>query len=294
MIEIWKRSELDRLIRAHGLRYSKAYGQNFLTDRNTLERIAIAAELTPDDHVIEIGPGLGALTIVLAQAAGRVTAVEIDGRLIPALKEATAGLPNIEIIKEDFLKFGMRKDCKVVGNLPYNITTPIITKLYEQDRSAQRYAYPPGRGPEPETPGRLPPPKLAVLMMQKEVAERLVSLPGRKTYGAISVLVQYYAEAELLFAVSPEVFVPKPAVDSAVLRLRPRDLSGDDPETAARMFRLVRAGFDMRRKTLRNSLARAGFPEESLLAALNEAGIDPGLRAETLSPREFYRLAEAL
>ena len=181
----------------------------------------------------------------------------------------------------DFLKFDIHKGHKVIGNLPYNITTPIIAKLFEQNQ-------------KPEIQSLSPPPKLAVLMMQKEVAERLISPPGRKTYGAISVLVQYCAEAELLFAVSREVFAPKPAVDSAVLRLRPRDLSGDDPETASRMFRLVRAGFDMRRKTLRNSLPRAGFSEEMLLAALKAADIDPGRRAETLSPREFYEVAESL
>ena len=351
MIEIWKRSELDRLSRAHGLRYSKALGQNFLTDRNVLEKISEAAGLSPDDHVIEIGPGFGALTVFLSQAAGRVTAVEIDGRLLPALREATAGLPNVEIVNEDFLKFdlpgaisqgaegdeaihggttsdgqcrcarkgkgtGKGKGYKVAGNLPYNITTPIIAKLYERPRQGQSASVDGARegygdtadceqqecsssvdgarrelDAAPEAPC---PPDLAVLMVQKEVAERLVSPPGKKTYGAISVLVQYYAEAEILFPVSREVFVPKPGVDSAVIRLRPRDLSGDCTETAARMFRLVRAGFDMRRKTLRNSLARAGFPEEALLAALDSVGIDPGRRAETLNPREFYALAAAL
>ena len=306
MIEIWKRSELDRLSRAHGLRYSKALGQNFLTDRNVLEKIADAASLSPDDHVVEIGPGLGALTVFLARAAGRVTAVEIDGRLVPALHEAVAGLPDTEIVNEDFLGFALPDGpFKVVGNLPYSITTPIIAKLYE--RSGAGVVVPTGgartgsgdstggartgSGAMPEVPG---PPDLAVLMVQKEVAERLVSPPGKKAYGAISVLVQYNTEAEILFPVSREVFVPKPGVDSAVLRLRPRDLSADDPAVAARMFRLVRAGFDMRRKTLRNSLARSGFPEAALLAALEAAGVDPGRRAETLSPREFYALAAAL
>ena len=325
MIETWKKSELDRLTRAHGIRYAKALGQNFLADRNTLERIADAAELSPEDHVVEIGSGLGALTIVLAQSAGRVTAVEIDRRLVPALREAADGLPNIDVVQEDFLKFelrGIAAPFKVVGNLPYYITTPIIAKLYEQGGApAQRIGQsaldggerdgepvlddgaparrigqsaPDGgeQGGEPVPDGGAP--ALAVLMMQKEVAERIVSPPGKKAYGAISVLVQYYTEAEILFPVSREVFVPKPGVDSAVVRLRPGDLSSDDAETAARMFRLVRAGFDMRRKTLRNSLARAGFPEAALLAALETAGIDPGRRAETLSPRDFYDLAASL
>ena len=278
MIEIWKKSELDRLMRSHGLRCSKAFGQNFLTDKNTLDKIVKAAELAPDDHVVEIGAGLGALTVLLAQKAGRVTAIEIDKRLMPALTEATAGLENTDLVNEDFLKWDRRGTYKVIGNLPYCATTPIIAKLFEPGIDSIRPT----------------PPALAVLMMQKEVAERLVSPPGKKAYGAISVLVQYYTEAELLFGVSREVFVPKPGVDSAVVRLRPKDLTGDDPETAALMFRLVRAGFDMRRKTLRNSLSATGFPEAKLLAALEATGIDPIRRAETLSPRDFYRLASAL
>ena len=168
--------------------------------------------------------------------------------------------------------------CKLVGNLPYYITTPIIAKLFEPGADGIRPA----------------PPSLSVLMVQKEVAERLLSPPGKKAYGAISVLIQYYTEASLLFTVSREAFFPKPGVDSAVIRLRPRDLSGDDPAVAARMFRLVRAGFDMRRKTLRNSLSRAGFSDEAMQAAYAAAGIDPGLRAETLSAREFYTLASYL
>jgi len=281
MIEIWKKSELEALRTAYGFHYSKSYGQNFLTDKNTLEKIVSFAELAPEDHVVEIGPGLGALTVLLAQTAGRVTAVEIDGRLIPALQQVTKGLPQIEIVNEDFLKYdigAIRNPYKLVGNLPYYITTPIVAKLFE---------------PRPD--GTMPiPPVLAVFMMQKEVAERLISPPGKKAYGAISVLVQYYAEIELLAKVSREVFVPKPGVDSAVIRLRPKDVSGDDPEVRARMFRLVRAGFDMRRKTLRNSLARTGFSEAELLAALEAAGIASDRRAETLSPRDFYTLASLL
>ena len=312
MIDIWKRSELDKLMRKHGLRCSKALGQNFLTDKNILEKIVRAADIQKGDHIIEIGAGLGALTVLLAQAqTGRVTAVEIDRRLIPALREAVSGLSNVEIVNEDFLKYDLPRDkekptgscrqaadscrqaadsceraadssrqhneeisrsLKIVGNLPYNITTPVIIKLIEESASFSR----------------------AVLMMQKEVAERLVAPAGKKTYGAISVLVQYYTEAEILFTVSREVFSPKPGVDSAVISLVPKDLSARDPETAACMFRLVRAGFDMRRKTLRNSLASAGYPEETLLAALKSADVDPVRRAETLSPDDFYNIASQL
>jgi len=332
MIEIWKRTELEKLLRKYELHLSKARGQNFLIDKNVLDKIARGAEIAPDDHVVEIGPGAGALTVRLAQEAGRVTAVEIDGRLLPVLSEVTEGLANIAVIHDDFLKTDLREITagvagvssvtgvtgetgvggvadvadvasmagmagvagmtdvvgmadvagggrfKLVGNLPYNITTPVIAKVFEPGPDGLRTVLP----------------SLMVFMVQKEVAERLLSPPGKKTYGAVSVLMQYYAEAELLFEVSREVFVPRPNVDSAVIRLMPRDLSADDPVVASRMFRLVRAGFDMRRKILRNSLARAGFPEEELLAALKASGIDPSRRAETLSPRDFYTLAAAL
>jgi len=276
VIETWKKTELDKLTRAHGFRYSKNWGQNFLVDRNVLDKVVRGAELSKNDHVIEIGPGAGALTVLLAGEAGRVTAVEIDKRLIPILREITDGLENVEIINEDFLKarsrvIAARTAYKLVGNLPYYITTPVISGMFEGDL-----------------------PELAVFMVQKEVAERLLSPPGKKTYGSISVLVQYYAEVEMLSVVSREVFTPKPNVDSAIIKLKPRDLSNDDADTAARMFRLVRAGFDMRRKTLRNSLAASGFPPEELAAALESAGIDPVRRAETLSPRDFYTLASFL
>ena len=279
MIEIWKRSEFEKLMRSYGLHYSKSFGQNFITDRNTLEKITLGAEIKPEEHIVEVGPGAGALTLFLAEAAGHVTAVEIDGRLIPLLQKVTEGQNNIELVNEDFLKFNLpKKPYKLVGNLPYYITSPIVAKLFETGSDGSRPV----------------PPELAVLMIQKEVAERFLSQPGKKTYGAISILIQYYSEAEYLFDVSREIFVPKPGVDSAVIRLKPRDLSDDDPAIAARMFRLVRAGFDMRRKTLRNSLRRSGFPEKDLLEALESAGIDPVRRAETLSARDFYTVASYL
>jgi len=328
MIEIYKRTELDRLMKTYGLHFSKGLGQNFLTDKNLLEKIVDGAGLTQDDHVVEIGAGLGGLTVLLAHAAGRVTAIEIDRRLIPALREATEGLPNVELVNEDFLKYEWSRGdgangqsetnpqkFKIVGNLPYNITTPVIAKLFEAgsggagpdsvrpDGASLDNASRDNPGPDSlltapgcAGPGSLRPApfECAVFMIQKEVAERLLSPPGKKAYGAISVLVQYHTEAEMLFHVSREVFIPKPKVDSAVIRLRPKDLSGDDPAVAALMFRLVRAGFDQRRKTLRNSLSAAGFPEETLLAALEKAGVDPVRRAETLSPRDFYRVASQL
>ena len=279
MIETWKRSELEKLMRSHGLHYSKSFGQNFIKDRNTLEKIVHSAEIKPDENIIEVGAGAGALTLFLSEAAGHVTAVEIDTRLMPVLQKVIDGLDNLELVNEDFLKYELPKTSyKLVGNLPYYITSPIVAKLFEP-------------GPDGTRPV---PPELSVLMIQKEVAERFLSQPGKKTYGAISVLIQYYSEAEYLFDVSREIFVPKPGVDSAVIRLKPRDLSGDDPAVATKMFRLVRAGFDMRRKTLRNSLMSSGFPEKTLLGALEAAGIDPIRRAETLSARDFYTVASFL
>jgi len=291
MIEIWKRTELEKLMRKHKLYFSKSYGQNYLIDRNILEKISNAAEIASGDHLIEIGPGLGALTIMLAQklgreSGGRVTAVEIDNRLIPALNEVLEGFLNIEIVNENFMKYKLPdRGYKIIGNLPYYITTPIIAKLYEPATQGDGKTL---RKKEPS------PPELAVFMMQKEVAERLLSTPGKKSYGAISVFVQYYAEIEFLFGVSREVFVPKPKVDSAVVRLRPKDLTGNDPAATERMFRLVRSGFNMRRKKLRNSLKQSGFSDEELTAALDKAGVDPGCRAETLSPQDFYNIASFL
>ena len=292
MIEIWKRFELEKLMRKYRLYSSRSYGQNFLVDRNILEKIADAAEIAEGDHLIEIGPGLGALTIMLAKGfpgddhSGRVTAVEIDNRLIPALDEVLEGLTNIEIVNQNFMKYNLPDTrYKIIGNLPYYITTPIIAKLYEPSTQGD------GKTLLKKAPS---PPELAVFMMQKEVAERLLSPPGNKTYGAISVLVQYYSDIEFLFSVSREVFVPKPKVDSAVVRLRPKDVTGNDPAATERMFRLVRAGFNMRRKKLRNSLRQSGFSDEGLTMALDKAGIDPGCRAETLSPQDFYNVASFL
>lgn len=279
MIETWKRTELDRLKKAYGLEPSKSLGQNFLADGNIANKIVDATCAGPDDEVVEIGPGLGALTVPLAERCKRVTAVELDKKLLPALGAAVAGAGNVEVINEDFLK--LKDDAFpdrfiLVGNLPYYITTPLVTRAIELK------------------------PVRCVFMMQREVADRLLSAPGRKTYGSITVFVQYYCDIEFVMNVSREVFAPKPGVDSAVVCLTPkRDADGShvscaDPEIEGLMFRLVRAGFDMRRKTLRNSLARVGYSEDVLLAALAEVNIDPVRRAETLSPEDFYRLAYCL
>jgi 16S rRNA (adenine1518-N6/adenine1519-N6)-dimethyltransferase len=273
MIETYKRSELAKLCQEHEFRFSKALGQNFLADRNIIEKILDASGAEPDDDVFEIGAGAGALTVPLAKRARRVFAVEIDHRLIPILKRVTEGIGNIEILHDDYLRIdpgGFSERHTLIGNLPYSLTSPILAKAIE------------------ERPQRM------VFMVQKEVAERLLAQPGGRDYGAISVLAQYHTEAKRVCDVSREVFMPRPNVDSMVLRFDPRDNARDDTETVRLMFRLVKAGFSMRRKTLRNSLGKLGVPEETLLSALEAVGVDPGLRAETLAPRRYYAIAEAL
>ncbi|MCL2492709.1 MAG: 16S rRNA (adenine(1518)-N(6)/adenine(1519)-N(6))-dimethyltransferase RsmA [Clostridiales bacterium] len=279
MIEVWKASELAKLCKESGFQFSKKLGQNFLTDGNIAGKIveAVCADAAAGTAVVEIGAGAGALTVPLAQRAARVIAVEFDPRAAALLTRATEGLENVEICIADFLTLllsAFPRPYRLVGNLPYQITTPIIAKVLEEKNA-----------PLPET---------MVFMVQKEVADRLLAPPGGRDYGAISVLVQYTCETERICEVSREVFRPRPGVDSAVIRLKPRGKAGDDAETAAFMFRLVRAGFGMRRKTLRNALMGAAPSESALLAALAAAEIDPGRRAETLSPRDFYRLAAAL
>lgn len=279
MASTYRIGELAKLREQFGFSSDKSLGQNFLIDGNTVRRVADAAELSQSDTVIEVGAGVGALTGALSERAGRVVAVETDRRLIPALEEALDGQENVEIANEDFLKYDMaRMGCaaraggayKLVGNLPYNITTPVIAKAFAAS----------------------PPPSLMVFMMQKEVAERVTAPPGGRIYGAISVLAQYRSETEFLFPVSREVFRPKPNVDSAVVRFR--TVSRNVPaETEKLLFKIVKAGFGQRRKTLRNSLKTLGA-DDAVAKALEAAGIDPGLRAETLGWEDYLQIAEAM
>lgn len=262
-------------IRKHGFTPVKKYGQNFLTDGNIIAKIVAAAEPAASDLIIEIGPGLGALTFALAERAGRVTAVEADEKVVPLLAEAAgeAGIGNTEIVSMDFLDYALPASgaYKLVGNLPYYITTPILMKAAEA--------------------GNLP--QLAVFMMQKEVARRVTAAPGSRIYGSVSVAVQYRFDAEYLFEVSREVFIPKPGVDSSVIRLRPRrdERKARDEKT---FFALVRAGFGQRRKMLRNSLRAAGFTDAAVEAAFEQTGIAPTARAEELSVNDFIALADAV
>ncbi|MDR1796217.1 MAG: 16S rRNA (adenine(1518)-N(6)/adenine(1519)-N(6))-dimethyltransferase RsmA [Clostridiales Family XIII bacterium] len=288
MREPYNKSELAALCKAFGFTFSKSLGQNFLVDRNIAAKIADACGLDAGADVVEIGAGAGALTVLLAARARRVFAVELDGHLIPMLSAVCEGLPNVTVLHEDFLKIEpgrLSPRYVLAGNLPYQITSQVLAKAAEGAGGAGAMG---GGGGGDAGCLRM------VFMVQKEVADRLLAAPGGRTYGAISVLVQYHCEPELVCDVSREVFMPKPKVGSAVVRLTPRGNAADDPAVTARMFRLVKAGFGQRRKTLRNALASAGYPEDTLLAALEAAGIDPARRAETLGPRDWYRLAEAL
>jgi len=262
----------------HKVAPKKGLGQNFLTDANILKKIVATAQLSPDDLVLEIGPGVGALTVALAEAAGAVVAVETDRSLAPLLTEVLAELGNVRLVYGNILELNPAglfpldgTAPKVVANLPYYITTPIIFHLLE---SAVQW-------------------RLLVFLVQKEVADRMVSPPGNKVYGALSVMIQSSCHVELVGVVPPTVFVPRPKVHSAIVRLvpKPRKVS---PEIDRCFSLLVRTIFSTRRKNLYNSL-RCIFPqlggEEQVMAALEKLGLDPLRRGETLSPAEFYALA---
>jgi len=277
------------LLRANGLRAQKRLGQNFLIDRNTLSRIIQAANVQPDDPVLEIGAGLGALTIALAARAGAVTAVEIDQHLEPILRQVTAPFPNIELTFADFLRldpgalmdraFG-EKAGTVVANIPYYITTAILEQLLENKRHLKRI----------------------VLLVQQEFAHRMIAPPDTKDYGAMSVWVQFHARVELVGTVPRTVFLPAPEVESAIIVLTPVQPGTVDVRDEKRFSHMVRAAFGQRRKTLLNALMRApasfnlGFgmdDREQIEALLARAGIDGSRRGETLSLDEFARLANA-
>jgi len=261
-----------------GFKLSKSLGQNFLTDKNIIDKIVDAAEADKDTLVIEIGPGIGVLTRELAEEAGKVVAIEIDRNLLPILSYTLGDLDNVEVINVDVLKVDLNKiiaesgykKVKIVGNLPYYITTPIIMGLLEKEVKADAI----------------------IIMMQKEVADRIRSSEGSKIYGALSVAVQYYCTVEQIAIVSKDVFFPAPKVDSAVLRLNLKKEKTYQISSEKLFFRVIKAGFGQRRKTLSNSLsALSEFSKEEIYSALASAEIDPKRRAETLSLEDFSRLA---
>lgn len=273
------------IVKRHGIVMKKSLGQNFLIDTNILDKIVAAAELDENKGALEIGPGIGALTEQLAKASGRVTAVEIDQRLLPVLAETLSPYPNVSVVHGDVLKldltaliderFAGLDEVSVVANLPYYVTTPIIMKLLEE---------------------KLPLANI-VVMIQKEVADRMASRPGTKDYGSLSVAVQYYCEPQLVSIVPHTVFIPEPKVDSAIIRLKLRKAPPVAVRDETLFFQTVQAAFAQRRKTLGNNLLARFFAKdqrEAMNSLLAGIGLDPSRRGETLDMAEFARLADAL
>ncbi|MDO5798472.1 MAG: 16S rRNA (adenine(1518)-N(6)/adenine(1519)-N(6))-dimethyltransferase RsmA [Eubacteriales bacterium] len=262
--------------------FQKRFGQNFLIDTHVLDRIIKAAEITKDDFVLEIGPGIGTMTQYLAEAAREVTAVEIDDALIPILKDTLKEWDNVTVLHGDILKTDIRniaeeknqgRPIKVVANLPYYITTPIIMGLFESHVPVESIT----------------------VMVQKEVADRMQTGPGSKDYGALSLAVQYYAEPKIVANVPPNCFMPRPKVGSAVIRLTRHQNPPVTTRDEKLMFRLIRASFNQRRKTLANSLKNSQelpYSKEEVEAAITECGLPLNIRGEALNLEQFARLAD--
>ena len=282
-MKLYSPSTIADIRERYNFQLSRSLGQNFITDRSIIERIVEGAGVGENDLVIEIGPGIGVLTAEAAEAAARVIAVEIDSKLIPILSETLAEYDNLKVINQDILKTDVNKiieeekaagnftgAVRIIGNLPYYITTPIIMGLLESGVKADSIT----------------------VMMQKEVADRIKASPGSKTYGAISAAVQYYCIVEQIASVPKEVFVPRPKVDSAVLNLHIRKEKPVELTDEKMFFACIRSGFGQRRKTLLNSLTgTAGLSKEDIRNILSTAGIDPVRRAETLNMEEFAAIA---
>ena len=285
-MKLYAPSTIQAIKERHNFQLSKSLGQNFITDKSVIERIVEGSDVGEDDLVIEIGPGIGVLTAEAAESAAKVVAIEIDKKLIPILAETLADYDNIRVINQDILKTDINEiireereagsftgGVKIMGNLPYYITTPIIMGILEKGVEADSIT----------------------IMMQKEVADRIKAAPGGKIYGAISAAVQYYCEVEQVASVLKEVFVPRPKVDSAVLKLSIRKERPVDLIDEKSFFACIKAGFGQRRKTLLNSLTGVnGLPKEDIKEILEAAGVDPARRAETLDINEFAAIANGV
>lgn len=272
------------VLQKYNFNFQKKYGQNFLIDTRVLEKIINAADITKEDFVLEIGPGIGTMTQYLCEHAGKVVAVEIDRNLIPILEDTLSAYKNVEIIQQDILKMNINqlvdernqgKPIKVVANLPYYITTPIIMGLFES---------------------RVPIDSVTI-MVQKEVAERMQVGPGTKEYGALSLAVQYYAQPEIVANVPPNCFMPRPKVGSAVIRLTRHREAPVQVKDEKQMFALIRASFNQRRKTLVNGLNNAPditHSKEEIVLALEKMELSANVRGETLSLEQFAKLSDLL
>ncbi len=262
--------------------FQKKFGQNFLIDEHVLEKIISAAGIGPDDFVVEIGPGIGTMTQYLAHAARGVAAVEIDKALIPILQDTLSAYDNVTVINEDVLKVDLKelaenmnggRPVKVVANLPYYITTPIIMGLFESHVPVESIT----------------------VMVQKEVAERMQAGPGTKDYGALSLAVQYYAEPYIVANVPPNCFMPRPNVGSAVIRLQVHENPDVKVQDESLMFRIIRASFNQRRKTLQNSIShdpQLGISKEVVARILEELGLSATIRGEALSLQQFAAFSD--
>ncbi len=272
------------ILKKYNFNIQKKFGQNFLIDTSVLDRIIRAAEITGEDLCLEIGPGIGTMTQYLAETAREVVAVEIDKNLIPILEETLSDYGNVTVIQDDILKVDLNriveqrnggKPIKVVANLPYYITTPIIMGLFEKQV----------------------PVKSITVMVQKEVAERMQAGPGTKNYGALSLAVQYYAEPEVVANVPPNCFIPRPGVGSAVIRLTRHEKPTVQVEDEHKMFSVIRASFGQRRKTLVNSLTNSpelGISRECVAEALEEMGLPAMVRGEALTLEQFAELSNRI
>lgn len=272
------------ILKKYNFNFQKKYGQNFLVDKNILEKIVDAAQICETDYVLEIGPGIGTMTQYLAERAKAVTAVEIDTNLIPVLQDTLSPYDNVTVINEDILKVDIARmieercsgqAVKVTANLPYYITTPIIMTLFECHAKI----------------------KSITIMVQKEVADRIQAGPGTKDYGALSLAVQYYAKPEIVARVPASCFLPKPNVDSAVIRLERYEKPPVDTEDEKLLFSVIRASFNQRRKTLVNSLANAGIAgaeKEKTAQILQQMGLSPMVRGEALTLEQFTEFSNYL
>ncbi len=270
------------VVQKHNFKFSKSLGQNFLIDTNVIDRILEGARVTEGDYVIEVGPGIGTLTKEMGRTAEKVVAIEIDKTLIPILQETLQDFPNIEVINQDILKVDVQElvkeklnggPVKLVANLPYYITTPIVMKFLEEDIPVTDI----------------------VVMVQKEVADRMNAQPNSKDYGALSVAVQYYCDTEIVAKAPRHMFMPQPNVDSTVIGLHVREEKKYNVDNEDIFFKTVKASFGQRRKTLLNSLGGLGFlSKDQIKVALQEANIDEKRRGETLSIEEFVSLANAV
>ena len=265
-------NEIQALLQRHGFRFSKSLGQNFLVRSWVPAAIADAADLTGDDVVYEVGPGIGCLTVELAKRAGRVVSLELDKALMPVLSETLAGCENVEVVFCDALKTRFEEPGKFVANLPYNVTSPLLTKVIDSDMFDS-----------------------ITVMIQREVAKRICAGPGEEDYSSFGIFVQWHYEPQILFDVSPDCFIPQPKVTSSVISMRRRIAPICEVKDEKLMFSIIRAAFNMRRKTLVNAVSsNLHLDKEKFSALLENLGYDSRVRGEVLSIRDFARISDEI